>query len=169
MPHYHALTATLWIDRGMTEFQSMRRSTRIAYLLGALVLLCAAAYLVMKLSSQTNGAEDDTHHAKTADQTSLAKPEQADNDGPESQPAHLPDTPPPPGLSINAWSTRDCFPVIRKPWYVSAGLGDTLLAPDEPVLGLVLGNEIRAYSTNQLNEHEMVLDDIAGTPVLVTY
>jgi hypothetical protein len=133
------------------------------------VLLCATAYLVVKLSSPTNGAEDHTKAAKTADQTSMAEAEQADNDGLASRPAQLPDTPPPPGLSINAWSTRDCFPVIRKPWYVSAGLGDTLLAPDEPVLGFVLGNEIRAYSTNQLNEHEMVLDDIAGTPVLVTY
>lgn len=138
----------------------MRRSTRTACFVGALALLIAAAYLIVKLSSATNGAED---HA------SLAEAGQADNDGPESQPAKLPETAPPPGLSINAWSTRDCFPVIRKPWYVSARLGDTLLAPDEPVLGLVLGNEIRAYSTNQLNEHEMVLDDIAGTPVLVTY
>ena len=144
----------------------MRSSTRTACFVGALVLLCAAAYLVVKLSSPTNGAEDHTYHAKTADQTSLAE---ADNDGPESQPAKLPETAPPPGLSIKAWSTRDCFPVIRRPWYVSARLGDTLLAPDEPVLGLVLGNEIRAYSTNQLNEHEMVLDEIAGTPVLVTY
>jgi hypothetical protein len=137
----------------------MRHSIRIACLVGALVLVSAAAYLIVKLSSATNGAED---------RTSLAETDQ-DNYGPESGPAKLPETAPPPGLSINAWSTRDCFPVIRKPWYVSARLGDTLLAPDEPVLGLVLGNEIRAYSTNQLNEHEMVLDEIAGTPVLVTY
>jgi hypothetical protein len=147
------------------EFSFMRRSTRTACLFGALVLPCAAAYLVVKLSSPTNGAEDHTKQAQTPDATSLAEADQADNDAPTK----LPETAPPPGLSINAWSTRDCFPVIRKPWYVSARLGDTLLAPDEPVLGLVLGNEIRAYSTNQLNEHEMVLDDIAGTPVLVTY
>jgi len=147
----------------------MRRSTRTACFFGALVLLCATAYLAVKLSLATNGAEDLTMQAKTPDQTSLAEADQADNDGPESQPAKLPETAPPPGSSINAWSTRDCFPVIRKPWYVSARLGDILLAPDEPVLGLVLGNEIRAYSTNQLNEHEMVLDEIAGTPVLVTY
>jgi hypothetical protein len=37
------------------------------------------------------------------------------------------------------------------------------------VLGLVLDGVARAYPTNQLNDHEMVVDDIGGTPVLVTY
>jgi hypothetical protein len=81
----------------------------------------------------------------------------------------LEETPPPAGLPIVAWGHRDFFPVIRKPWYVTARQGDVLLAEDEPVLGLVLGGEARAYSTNQLNKHEMVLDQVAGTPVLVTY
>lgn len=76
---------------------------------------------------------------------------------------------PPPGLPIVAWGQRHEFPVIREPQYVSAAHGDQLLAADEPVLGLVLNGVARAYSTNQLNEHEMVLDKIAGTPVLVTY
>jgi hypothetical protein len=52
---------------------------------------------------------------------------------------------------------------------LTAEQGDRALARDEPVLGLVIGEEARAYSTNQLNEHEMVLDTIAGTPVLVSY
>src|SRR5438309_2333281 len=81
----------------------------------------------------------------------------------------LPETEPPAGLPIVLWGKRDHFPVIRKPQYLTAKQGDRALAPDEPVLGLVIGNEARAYSTNQLNEHEMVIDTIAAKPVLVTY
>jgi hypothetical protein len=81
----------------------------------------------------------------------------------------LPETDPPPGLSIIPYGKRDFFPVIRKPWYVTAKNGDALLDKDESVLGLIIGTEVRAYSTNQLTDHEMVLDEIAGVPVLVTY
>ncbi len=81
----------------------------------------------------------------------------------------LPETAPPAGLPIVTWGKRDYFPVIRKPTMVSADQGDLLLALDEPVLGLVLHGQARAYSTNQLNDHEMVLDEVAGTPILVTY
>jgi len=95
--------------------------------------------------------------------------DQADKAALAAEPPRLPETSPPPGLPINAWGPRDTFHTIRKPWYVSSRQGDSLLAADEPVLGLVIGTEVRAYSTNQLNEHEMVLDEIAGTPVLVTY
>jgi hypothetical protein len=89
----------------------------------------------------------------------------------ESAPAppSLPETAPPPELPIVSWGPRDSFPVIRKPWFVSARQGDTALANDEPVLGIVLDGEARAYSTNQLNRHEMVIDQIGDTPVLVTY
>jgi hypothetical protein len=81
----------------------------------------------------------------------------------------LPETAPPPGLPIVAWGPRDSFPVIRKPFFVSARQGDIELATDEPVLGLVLDGEARAYSTNQLNRHEMVVDRMGETPILVTY
>jgi hypothetical protein len=59
--------------------------------------------------------------------------------------------------------------VIRRPQYLTAEQGDRALARDEPVLGLVIGKEARAYSTNQLNDHEMVIDEVDGKPVLVTY
>ena len=81
----------------------------------------------------------------------------------------LPENDPPEGLSITKSGQRDHFPVLRKPWLVESRLGDTMLAPDEPVLGIALGNEAHAYSTNQLNAHEMVVDEIGSTPILVTY
>jgi hypothetical protein len=76
---------------------------------------------------------------------------------------------PPPGLPILASRPRDWFPVIREPHYLSVTEAAGIIDDREPVLGLVLGGQVRAYSTNQLNRHEMVLDEIAGTPVLVTY
>jgi hypothetical protein len=93
------------------------------------------------------------------------------NAGQTSDPARpkLPEAPPPPGLPIVDWGQRDFFPIIRNPVYVTAGDGDNLLLDTEPVLGVVIGKEARAYSTNQLNRHEMVTDEIAGMPVLVTY
>jgi len=81
----------------------------------------------------------------------------------------LPEKEPPAGLPIVPWGKRGHFPVIRNPQYLTAEQGDHALARDEPILGLVIGNDVRAYSTNQLNDHEMVIDTIADTPVLVTY
>jgi hypothetical protein len=81
----------------------------------------------------------------------------------------LPETDPPPELPIVPWAKRGYFKVIRHPRYLSAAEGDRLLFAAEPVLGLVLNGEVRAYPTNQLNEHELVIDEVAGTPVLVTY
>jgi hypothetical protein len=81
----------------------------------------------------------------------------------------LPETAPPAELPLVTWGTRDYFPMIRKPRFLTAEQGDIALAKNEPVLGLAVGQEARAYSTNQLNKHELVLDEIAGIPVLVTY
>jgi hypothetical protein len=90
-------------------------------------------------------------------------------DGAEEELVKLPETDPPPDLPITPWGKRDHFRVIRKPWFVSAEEGKKMLAVSEPVLGIVIGGEARAYSTNHLNQHEMVIDEIAGTPILVTY
>jgi hypothetical protein len=102
--------------------------------------------------------------------TSASEPEsvaQSDSDSPALP--HLPETSPPPGLPIIPWGKRDHFPVIRRPQYLTAEQGDGSLARNEPVLGLIIGDQARAYSTNQLNDHEMVIDEIGGQPVLVTY
>jgi Protein of unknown function (DUF3179) len=94
------------------------------------------------------------------------------SEGPgEVGPAPLPgkESPPPSGLPIIGWGVRNHFPIILKPHYVPAATGDDLLAANEPVLGLIVNGEVRAYPTNQLNKHEMLLDAVGGTPVLVTY
>src|SRR5437016_4195782 len=58
----------------------------------------------------------------------------------------LPETEPPAGLPIVRWGKRDHFEIIRKPEFFTPEEADKALAPDEPVLGIVLGSEARAYS-----------------------
>jgi hypothetical protein len=72
-------------------------------------------------------------------------------------------------LPIVRWADRHHFPEIRSPWYVSSDEKENTPAEGEPVIGFVLGDQARAYSTNQLNDHEMVIDEVAGVPILVTY
>jgi hypothetical protein len=90
-------------------------------------------------------------------------PPPAHGDGPQAEAL------PPPGLGIIAWGPRHCIPEIRNPWYVKPEQTANAPCSHEPVLGLVVGTQARAYSTNQLNAHEMVLDEVAGVPLLVTY
>jgi hypothetical protein len=130
---------------------------------GCLVLLgaIAAGWYVVYSQLETGGA---------AGPRSSPSPEPKVRDGEdEVELTKLPETSPPSDLPIIPWGRRDHFPVIRKPRFISAEEGKQLLAVDEPVLGIVMGGRARAYSTNQLNNHEMVIDTLAGTPILVTY
>jgi len=43
------------------------------------------------------------------------------------------------------------------------------MAPDEPVLGVSLDGEAKAYSLWQLDSHEIVNDSLAGTAIAVTW
>jgi hypothetical protein len=88
----------------------------------------------------------------------------------DDEPDALPETPPPPGLrvTISGNRGRDSFKVIRNPTYLDTKQANNLIAAEEPVLGLVIGSEVRAYPTNQLNFHEMVIDRVGDVPVLVT-
>src|SRR5689334_2337061 len=108
------------------EYASMRRRLiLIASLMIGLAILGIASvcYLRWPLASRET-------------QEPLAN--ETDNLDADIAPPKLSETSPPTGLSITAWGPRDSFPVIRKPWYVSAAQGDTLLALDEPVLGVVV-------------------------------
>ena len=130
--------------------------------------VAVAAVLVGTIAGVSCGRRGDSGNHNTAASESEKRASIEDKANLESLP-RLPETQPPAGLPIVPWGKRDHFPVIRKPEYLTAQQGDRALAPDEPVLGLVIDQEARAFSTNHLNEHEMVIDTIAGTPVLVTY
>ncbi len=131
-----------------------------------LVLLLIAGVIGCSLGGKekSKGANQDTSSALSVAEKAETSFDKADSSLPK-----LPETSPPPGLPIIPWGKRDHFPVIRRPEYWTLKQAEGNLAHDEPILGLVIGNEARAYSTNQLNEHEMVIDTLADTPVLVTY
>jgi hypothetical protein len=63
---------------------------------------------------------------------------------------------------------RDGIPALDDPALVEATEAG-FLADSDPVLGLVLGGEARAYPIAILNWHEIVNDRIAGRPVAITY
>ncbi len=62
---------------------------------------------------------------------------------------------------------RDAIPAIKNPEYVpaeEAGLDD-----NEPVVGITINGESRAYSVYLLNHHEIVNDKIGDTAFAVTW
>ena len=61
------------------------------------------------------------------------------------------------------------IPAIDNPEFVSGAEADRQMRPEEPVLGVVMGGEARAYSLWQLDAHEIVNDQIAGTAIAATW
>jgi len=62
---------------------------------------------------------------------------------------------------------RDAIPAISSPEFEAAARAP--LADDELVIGIVGEREQRAYSTWQLDRHEIVNDTFEGRPVAVTW
>ncbi len=63
---------------------------------------------------------------------------------------------------------KDGIPSIDKPTFVAVGQA-TDLAPTEPVIGLTIEGDARAYPLRILTWHEIVNDVVGGVPVAVTY
>lgn len=63
---------------------------------------------------------------------------------------------------------RDGIPAIDEPRFISAAQA-TFLSDDDRVLGLVIGDIVRAYPIRILDFHEIVNDSFAGQPVVVSY
>jgi len=61
----------------------------------------------------------------------------------------------------------DVIRSIKNPDFVSAS--KTTLHPDEPVIGVSINGDSRAYSTYLLNSHEIVNDVVGGKPVAITW
>jgi len=69
---------------------------------------------------------------------------------------------------ISGGPPKDGIPSIDKPTFVAAA-AEHEMADSEPVIGLVIDGEARAYPLRILTWHEIVNDEIAGVPVAVTY
>jgi hypothetical protein len=61
------------------------------------------------------------------------------------------------------------IPAIDEPDFVGGSEADRQMRSDEPVLGVVIGKEARAYSLWQLDAHEIVNDEIAGSAIAATW
>lgn len=64
---------------------------------------------------------------------------------------------------------KDGIPAIDAPRYVSIVEADGWLEPQEPVILVELNGAARAYPVQILMWHEIVNDELGGTPVAVTY
>jgi hypothetical protein len=64
---------------------------------------------------------------------------------------------------------RDAIPAISKPEFEPASGVGRDMADDELVIGVVGEHEQRAYSTWQLDRHEIVNDTFEGRPIAVTW
>ena len=63
---------------------------------------------------------------------------------------------------------KDGIPALTKPKVVRAVDAENL-KPSEPVIGVMIGKESRAYPLKILDQHEIVNDVVGGEPILVSY
>jgi len=61
------------------------------------------------------------------------------------------------------------IPAIDNPEFVDAKTANRFMHPNEMVIGIVDGNEARAYSAWHLDRHEIVNDVLHGVPIAVTW
>jgi len=61
------------------------------------------------------------------------------------------------------------IPAIDDPQFVTGAAADAQMKPQEPVLGVVVGDTARAYSLWQLDGHELVNDQIEGMAIAATW
>ena len=61
------------------------------------------------------------------------------------------------------------IPAILDPEFVTAEEARDQLRPEEPVLGLSINGDARAYSIPMLSAHEIVNDEVGGVPVAITW
>jgi hypothetical protein len=61
------------------------------------------------------------------------------------------------------------IPAVDDPEFVSGSDADRQMRSNEPVLGVVIGDEARAYSLWQLDAHEIVNDEVGGSAIAATW
>ncbi len=61
------------------------------------------------------------------------------------------------------------IPAIDKPKFLPANKAGDQMNAEEPVIGVVIDGEARAYSLWQLDAHEIVNDQIKGSAIAVTW
>ncbi|MFD1599656.1 DUF3179 domain-containing protein [Halobellus rarus] len=71
--------------------------------------------------------------------------------------------------AVSGGPPKDGIPAIERPKFVSADEASADLDPGDPVFGIAMGGEPKAYPQSILVAHEICNDVVDGTPVSVTY
>ena len=74
----------------------------------------------------------------------------------------------PEGEILSGGPPKDGIPAILEPEFVPADKAG-YLEPDDQVIGVVIGNQARAYPIKILNWHEAVNDTVSDQPLVVTF
>ncbi len=146
----------------------MRRLTLIAV---SLLAACAPAALPAVMPSpRVPAVPSPTSPASPAPMTSIDSPSAS------TSAAALP-TLPPAATNVRVPDTTeyeipwllgfDSIPPVYDPRF--AGAGEATLFDGELVIGISLGGEAKAYPVTVLRFREMVNDELAGIPILVTW
>ena len=64
---------------------------------------------------------------------------------------------------------KDAIRAIDSPRFLSGFEALDQMRPNEPVLGLVIDGDARAYPTAILSRHEIVNDIVGGKPLAITW
>ncbi len=62
---------------------------------------------------------------------------------------------------------RDAIAPVYEPVFLAAN--ETPWSADTQIIGVTAGGEAKAYPVSYLNGREMVIDSVAGIPILVTW
>ena len=62
---------------------------------------------------------------------------------------------------------RDGFPVLHNPKLIPAS--ESKLADDEPIIGIAIGDEAKAYPVAKMGFHELANDTCGGRPIAVSW
>jgi len=63
----------------------------------------------------------------------------------------------------------DAIAALHEPVYVTGEAAAAQMRDDEPVIGVIVGEDARAYSLWQLDHHEIVNDTVGGRAIAATW
>ena len=72
-------------------------------------------------------------------------------------------------LDVVTVLAKDAIPAIRAPEFVDAAGAEAWMNADEPIIGVELDGDARAYPVAMLSRHEIVNDTVGGMPLAVTW
>lgn len=70
---------------------------------------------------------------------------------------------------VSGGPPKDGIPAIERPRFVSAGEADEWLSGNDPILVVELDGQVKGYPLGILIWHEIVNDELAGVPLIVTF